>query len=186
MGEKPSADAEREPNLELPQLRLPGFRRKKVRRGQPAAESRTRPLPPAEPEPVSAVSGTVAAIVAGLVTGAAGTGATYGGLRGCQAANGVPSCGGPGLGYLIAIAIGMVALGALLLRALHAAEPVGTSFLGVGIVGVVVLLGLTGSIFSPWMFLVIPLVTAAAYAVAHWVTTRRVEPVGPPPGPDVR
>jgi hypothetical protein len=99
--------------------------------------------------------------------------------------NGTPSCGGPGLGYLVAIAIGMLAVGALLLKALGVREPVGTSFLAVGVLAVIVLVGLTGVIFSAWMFLAIPAVAAASYVLAHWVTTRFVD-VEQPPGPDVR
>jgi hypothetical protein len=35
------------------------------------------------------------------------------------------------------------------------------------------------------MFLAIPAVAAASYALAHWVTTRFVD-IEQPPGPDVR
>lgn len=132
-----------------------------------------------------ALPGPLAAALTGLGVGALGAGTTYGGLRGCEALNGTPSCGGPGLGYLVAIAVGMVAVGALLLKALRVGEPVGTSFLAIGILAVVVLAGLTGVIFSVWMFLAIPAVAAASYALAHWVTTRFVD-VEQPPGPDVR
>ena len=165
---------------------------------QPTEAQPEPPSPGTQPEPAQpathrdrrprtapALPGPVAAPLTGLVVGALGAGVTYGGLRGCEAVNGTPSCGGPGLGYLVAIAIGMVAVGALLLKALRAAEPVGTSFLAVGIIAVVVLLGLTGVIFSVWMFLAIPAVAAASYALAHWVTTRFVD-VEQPPGPDVR
>lgn len=200
-------DDRREPNLELPQLRLPGFRRKGVRRTAPApqadepeAEPASEPEPAAEPEPEPArpprrrsrrarrppaLPGPLAAALTGLVVGGLGVGVTYGGLRGCEALNGTPSCGGPGLGYLVAIAVGMVAAGALVLKALQVAEPVGTSVLAVGILAVVVLVGLTGVIFSGWMFLAIPAVAAASYLLAHWVTTRFVD-VEQPPGPDVR
>ncbi len=135
---------------------------------------------------MSALPGPVAAVVAGLVVGLVGSGTTYGGLRGCAAVRGAPSCGAPGLGFLVAIAIGMVALGAVLLKVMRARESVGTSFLGVGLVVVVVLVALTGVIFSAWMFVVVPLLCSAAYAAAHWVTHRFVEPWEPPPGPDVR
>lgn len=209
MPEEP--DEKRQPNLELPQLRLPGFRRKGVRRTGPAdpppeesghvpvTEEQAAGQPTeAQPEPAQPAThrdrraktaptlpGPAAATLTGLVVGALGAGVTYGGLRGCEAVNGTPSCGGPGLGYLVAIAIGMVAVGALLLKALRVGEPVGTSVLAVGIIAVVVLLGLTGVIFSVWMFLAIPAVAAASYALAHWVTTRFVD-VEQPPGPDVR
>ena len=97
-----------------------------------------------------------------------------------------PVVRGPGAGYLVAIAIGMVAVGALLLKALRVGEPVGTSVLAIGILAVVVLVGLTGVIFSVWMFLAIPAVAAASYALAHWVTTPFVEPRAAGPEHDVR
>ena len=207
MGDDPSADRKPEPNLELPRLRLPSFRRQKIRRAgpstQPPAAEPIAPktVEPEQPEPHAAepaaahrdpssrrpaLPGPMGAVLAGLVVGAAGAAGTYGGLRSCEAINGTPSCGASGLGYLVAIAVGMVAIGWLLLRLLGIEDPLSTSFLGVGIVVVVVLAGLTGVIFSAWMFLVIPLLAAAAYTLAHWVATRFVEPVQTSPGPDVR
>jgi hypothetical protein len=86
---------------------------------------------------------------------------------------GVSSCGGaPGFFILVAIFVGMVLFGNLVLRLFKVGDPGSTSFLAVGLVAVVVMLGLLDVIFSVWMFAVVPVLGAFAYLLAHWVTTR--------------
>jgi hypothetical protein len=105
--------------------------------------------------------------------GAAGAVATYGAMAGCEALRGVSTCGGgPGFLVLVAIFVLMVLLGAGVLRVFRAEAPGSTSFLGVGIVAVVVMLVLLDAVYSPWMFVVVPALAAVAYLLAHWVTTR--------------
>jgi hypothetical protein len=127
-----------------------------------------------------ALPGRVAAALTGVVTGLVGVGATYAALAGCEAVRGVSSCGGaPGFFILVAILVLMVLLGAGLLKAFGVAEATSTSFLGVGIVAVVAMLGLLEVIFSVWMALVVPALAAVAFLLAHWVTTRfEDEPTG--------
>ncbi len=126
------------------------------------------------------VPGRLAAVVTGLVVGAAGAAATYGAIAGCEAVRGVKSCGGaPGFLILVAIVVLMILLGGLLLRAFKVGDPGSTSFLAVGVVTVVVMLTLLDVIFSRSMFVVIPVLSALAYLLAHWVTTRfEDEPTG--------
>lgn len=120
-----------------------------------------------------AVPGRVAAAITGLVVGMAGSLATYGAMAGCEVVRGVSSCGGaPGFFILVAILTLMVLLGALALRALQVSDPGSTSFLAVGVVTVVAMLVLIDVIFSPWMFLVVPVLTALSFVLSHWVTTR--------------
>lgn len=134
----------------------------------PAPRRRAR-----RPAAVPRLSGWVAAALTGLVVAVAGGAATYGGLAACEAARGVSSCGGgPGFLVLVAILALMILLGTALLRAFGVRDPGSTSFLAVGIVAVVVMLVLLDVVLSPWMFVVIPALTAAAFLVAHWVTTR--------------
>jgi hypothetical protein len=199
MGQTPGDDKQ-EPSLELPSLSLPGLRRRKRSRAQeeesgtpePATEpTRTLETPPPAPEPEPAaeprrrtrkarpevslprVPGRVAAAVTGLLVGAAGGGATYAALAGCEAVRGVSTCGGaPGFFILVAILALMILLGSLLLKAFKVSDPGSTSFLAVGIVAVVVMLTLLDVIYSPWMFAVVPVLSALAYLLAHWVTTR--------------
>lgn len=107
------------------------------------------------------------------MVGAAGAGATYGALAGCEAVRGVSTCGGaPGFFVLVAIVVAMVLLGGALLRALRVHAAGSTSFLAVGVVVVVVMLTLLDVILSAWMFAVVPALAALGYLLAHWVTTR--------------
>ena len=120
-----------------------------------------------------AVAGPVAAGLTGLLVGAAGAAGTLGAMAGCEAVRGVSTCGGaPGFFILVAILALMILLGAGTLKAVGVADGASTSFLAVGVVTVVTMLVLLDVIFSPWMFLVIPLLGAAAYLMAYWVTTR--------------
>ena len=66
------------------------------------------------------------------------------------------------------------------------AEAKGTSFLGVGLMTVIVLVALMESLFSAWMFLAIPVLTALSYLAAQWVSTRFVDVEESSPGVDVR
>ncbi len=127
--------------------------------------------------------GWVAALVTGLVVGASGAGLTWVSLRGCEAVKGTESCGGPGLLLLVVIVVLMVLLGGLLLALLRVPEPRSTSFLGVGVLVVVVLVTLIQQLFSGWMFLVVPLLGAASYVLALRITTAFVEPT-PERGPE--
>ena len=69
-----------------------------------------------------------------------------------------------------------VLVGAALLRAARVPEPGSTSFLAVGLLSVVALLFLVGSIFQWWMVIVIPLVSVATFLLSHWVTTTYIDP----------
>ena len=149
---------------------------KGARVAKPARVARTRP----------SVSAEVATVLTGLVVGLLGTALTYVSLRGCEMLKGTESCGGQGLGVLVAIVIVMVIGGAVMLKLLGVSDPRGTSFLAVGLMSVIVLVTLMENLFSVWMFLAIPLICAVSYAVAHWVTTRFVEPVDDRPHVDVR
>jgi hypothetical protein len=154
---------------------------------EPTEPLETQPPPPApdEPEPrrraaggragmgLPRVPGRVAAAVTGLVVGGAGAGGTYAALTACEAVRGVSTCGGaPGFFILVAILALMILLGMLLLKAFKVSDPGSTSFLAVGIVAVVAMLTLLDAIYSPWMFVVVPVLSASAYLLSHWVTTR--------------
>jgi hypothetical protein len=115
----------------------------------------------------------LAALVTGLVVGALGTLMTFGAMRGCEVVAGTDSCGGgPGLLLLVAICAVMVLIGGVLLKVWGVGDPQSTSFLAVGITAVVVMLFLLEAVFSALMFVAVPLVGMASFAVAHWVTGR--------------
>ncbi len=125
-------------------------------------------------------TGPVAAALAGALVGLAGGAGTYAALAGCEAVRGVSTCGGaPGFFILLAIVVLMVLLGTALLKALAVKDPGSTSFLAVGIVAVASMLFLLDVMDSPWMFVVVPALSAGAYLLAHWVTSRYAdEPTG--------
>jgi hypothetical protein len=134
---------------------------------------RRRRRPKRDPLAAPAVPGRIAAAVTGLLVGAAGGAGTYGALAGCEAVRGVSTCGGaPGFFILVAILAHMVLLGAQLLKAFRVEAPGSTSILAVGLVTLVSMLQLLDVIYSPWMFVVIPLLGSVSYLLAHWVTTR--------------
>jgi hypothetical protein len=200
MGQKPSDDR-KQPPLELPSL-LSLLRRRTrplapantdAKAGGRSADTEgvdpadhlqppdgtaaaTAPHPPTEPargEPLLRVPGRAAAALTGVVVGAAGAGATYAAMLGCEGVRGTSSCGGgPGFVLLVAIVALMVLLGAGLLRALSVDQPTSTSVLAVGMVVVAVMLFLLDAVFSGWMFAAVPSLGAGAFLLAHWVTTR--------------
>lgn len=131
--------------------------------------------------------GRVAAVLTGAVVGVVGVALTYLSLQGCDAVRGTKSCGGgPGLLLLLVILVLMVLLGGVLLALWDASEPRSTSFLGVGVLAVVVLIASLRDLDSVWMFLVVPLVCALSFLLAQWVTTAFVELPEKGPQHDVR
>jgi hypothetical protein len=145
-----------------------------------AATQVQEPRPPREPW----LTGRPAAVLTGLLVGALIVGATAGSLRLCTEVKGTSSCGGPGFFLLVAILIVSVLVGTGLLRVAHVPEPGSTSFLAVGLLSVVALLFLVGSIFEWWMIIVIPLVSVATFLLSHWVTTTYIDPANDGSDPD--
>ncbi len=120
----------------------------------------------------------IAAILSGAVVGLVGVVLSYSASRGCETVRGVGSCGGMGLLALLLILAIEVVLGAVLLKALQLSDPTSTSFLGVGLMAVFVLLFLLSSLESTWMMLVIPVVSALTFLLSWWVIATFVQ------GPD--
>ena len=136
------------------------------------ASAPTEPGPPREPW----LGGTPAAALTGLFIGVLIVAATAGSLHLCTALKGTSSCGGPGFFLLVAILVVAVVLGAAMLRAARVPEPTSTSFLAVGLLSVVALLFLVGSIFEWWMVIVIPIASVATFLLSYWVTTTYIDP----------
>ncbi|HEX4976885.1 MAG TPA: hypothetical protein VFV40_03370, partial [Nocardioides sp.] len=152
----------------------------------PAPARRRAARPDRTPRTLPALSPGAASLVVGALVGLVGTALTWAALQGCEALRGTDSCGGPGLLVLVAILVLMVLAGTLLLKALRVSEPNATSFLGVGLMTVIVLVTLMENLFSAWMFLAVPVLTALSYLAAQWVSTRFVDTEEPSPGVDVR
>lgn len=147
----------------------------------PAVEHDARPNQPAarSRSPFSSLfglHGRSAAAVTGAVVGVLVVALTWLSLRLCEVLQGTPSCGNPGFFLLLAIMVAMVVLGGAMLRAAGAPDPTSTAFLAVGLLCVVALLFLIDALMSPWMAVVIPLVSIGAFVLSHWVTTAVVEP----------
>ena len=117
------------------------------------------------------------AVLTGAVVGLGIVGLTWASLRGCEAVQGTSSCGDVGYLLLGAILVAMVVVGALLLRTMRVPEPGSTSFLGVGLTAVAALLFLVDSLMDNAMVVVLPVLCAASFAAAHWVTRTFIEPV---------
>lgn len=120
------------------------------------------------------LAGHTAAIITGIVVGVSGTTLTALAMMDRKAVQGTSSCGRPGFFLVLAVLALMILLGALLLG-WQIRDSGRTSFLAVAIVTVVVLLILIEVAFSPWMFVVIPVVSALSFALSHWVTTRFID-----------
>ncbi|MEP9362602.1 hypothetical protein ABLE68_06520 [Nocardioides sp. CN2-186] len=148
----------------------------------------TEPAPPPAPAPVPVVDspprsiklrrpgGMLAVVVTGIVVGLGMVGLTWASLQACSAIQGTSSCGRTGYPMLIVILVLAVVLGGLLLRVARVPEPGSTSFLAVGLASVIALLFFVNSLTDPAMVAVIPIVCAATYALAHWVTRTFIEP----------
>jgi hypothetical protein len=186
-----------ERSLELPSLRS-AFRRKKPGqqpRQAPAPLVRTPAAPrveePAADDPVPEaeapqrrrrrpirvhVPGPLAALLTGAVVGLALVGLTSAALHLCTSWRGTSSCGNPGILLLLAITVGAVVLGAVLLRLLDVATAGSTSLLGVGLLVVLVLLTLLPVVDRWWMVVAVPALAMLTHLAAWWLTTTYVEP----------
>lgn len=173
------------PSLELPKLgrRRPAATRQAepvepVPAVEPAAQVEIKPERPRRQRPTVRIprpGGMLASVVIGVLVGLGIIGLTWASLRGCEAVQGTPSCGGVGYLLLLVIMTVMVVVGALLLRLAHVPEPTSTSFLAVGLTAVLALMFLIDSLTDRAMIVVIPLICAGSFAAAHWVTRTFVE-----------
>ena len=175
------------PSLEMPSLSL---RRRRgasddqdaTRVGGPqpetAAQEVVRPLP--EPErdrmrrrppnvsltglPAAALTGVAVGVLAVLLAWLAGVG--------CEAVRGTSACGGgPGL-LVLAVVLALLGwAGSLLLRSFTVPDAGSTSALAVGILAVLVLVFLLGSLDEWWALVAVPAASAVAFCGSWWVTT---------------
>jgi len=117
------------------------------------------------PYPLAAAAvGLLVAVLAQLLV--------LGGGQACEVVRGTSSCGSAGGFMLLLIGALMILAGVRLLRTLAVPEPVITSVLGVALLTIVVLAVLVDVIFSVWMWVVLPVLAALAYAFSAWAATR--------------
>ncbi|TGN62981.1 hypothetical protein EXE59_02735 [Nocardioides eburneiflavus] len=172
---------------EGPSLEMPSFpRRRRREKPEAAPETASGPVPraaasdPAATEPARvrrplpsvSLAGLPAAAVTGVVVGALGVLLVWLAGVGCEAVRGTSSCGGgPGLLVLVVV-LGVLAwAGSLLLRVFAVPDAGSTSLLGVGILAVLVMVFLLGSLDQWWTAVAVPVAAAAAFAASWWVTT---------------
>jgi hypothetical protein len=156
-----------------------------------AATPLAEPAPEAEPEPelapepapepkrkakrTPALGGMPAAIVTGAFIGLLLVGLTWGALHLCELVRGTSACGKPGFLVLLAIMVILIVVGAMLLKAWGINDPGSTSFLGVGLIAVLLLLFLVELLFNWWMVIVVPILGMLSFALAYWLSTAFVE-----------
>ncbi|RYB93845.1 hypothetical protein EUA93_05410 [Nocardioides oleivorans] len=198
------------PSLEMPSFSL---RRKKEQAVEPDSEPAAEQVPaeaptvvetaeqtidaspvaPAEPRPrreLPALSGPVAAVAAGLAVGVLAVLLTWLAGVACDAGRGTSSCGGAiGFPVLVVVLALLAWTGTVLLRALGVADAGSTSLLAVGVLAVLVMFFLLGSLDEWWTAVAVPVLAAASYT-GSWALTNAVAdpgPDGPEPGSyDVR
>ena len=133
------------------------------------------PEPKRKAKRTPALGGMTAAIVTGAFIGLLQVGLTWGSLHLCELVRGTSACGKPGFLVLLAIMVVLIVAGALLLKVWGVADPGATSFLGVGLVAVLLLLFLVKLLFNWWMVIVVPVLGMIAFALAYWLSTAFVE-----------
>ena len=179
---RPDGPPDDGPSLEMPSFSL---RRRRTPPGCEAAPDRVRESRRRREHPAIPVSGLPAAAVTGVVVGGLAVLLAWLAGLGCSAVGGTSSCGGAaGLPLLL---VGLVVLawtGAVLLRLFAVAEAGSTSLLAVGILAVLVMVFLLGSLDEWWSAVAVPLASVAAYAVSWWVTTTVVDDSPAPEAPE--
>jgi hypothetical protein len=170
------APGDADPSLELPSLRS-AFRRRPRRAVEPD------PTPDPEPERRRKrprirrrLPGPLVAVVTGAIVGLALVGLTSASLHLCSSVRGTSSCGKPGILLLLVITGAMVLLGSLLLRVAGVSAHGSTSFLGVGLLVVLILLALLPVLDDWWVVIVVPVLAMLTYAAAWWLTATYREP----------
>jgi hypothetical protein len=114
--------------------------------------------------PAAALTGLGVGVLAVLLTWLAGAG--------CEVVRGTSSCGGTvGLPLLLGGLVLLAWVGSLALRAFGVADAGSTSLLAVGVLAVLVMVFLLGSLDQWWSAVAVTLFAAAAYAGAWAVTT---------------
>ncbi|GAB3790571.1 hypothetical protein [Nocardioides ungokensis] len=149
-----------------------------VETAEPAAQEQpTKPARVRRQWSLPAIGGMAAAMITGVLVGVFTVGLVWASMHLCEVVRGTSSCGGPGYLLLLGIVVAMVLLGAVLLRAWGLPDPSATSFLAVGLMGVLALL-MVDLLFNWWMIIVIPAIAAATFALAHRLTASFTEPSG--------
>ena len=127
---------------------------------------------PSLPLPSMQVTGLPAAALTGVAVGGLAVALAWLAGVGCEAVRGTSACGGgPGLLLLVVVLALLAWAGSLLLRLLGVPRAGSTSVLAVGILAVLVLVFLLGSLDTWWALVAVPLASTVAFGASWWVTT---------------
>jgi hypothetical protein len=110
--------------------------------------------------------------VVGLLAGFVTVGLVWLSEQGCDRVRNSPNCGAAGFPLLIVVIVIAVVLGGLALSRLAMPHPKLVAFLGVGFMLLIVLAFLSNDLFSTWTLLVVPVLTAITFLVAHLIAGR--------------
>ncbi|MFE6650344.1 hypothetical protein ACFVJS_27560 [Nocardioides sp. NPDC057772] len=171
---------------EKPALK-PAPEQKEEKPAKPAKEPKA-PKAPREPKPprqpmeaiqrrinLGTPSGLSAAVMIGAIVGAFMAVAIWFSGMVSQWTRGTSSLGDTGAIVLIGVFVLAVVLGGYLLRLASARSPFTISFLGSALVAVLSMVFLTEVFNHAWGVIIAVILTAAAYALAYWVTTNYID-----------
>ena len=131
----------------------------------PTTHRRVHGATPPPRAPDVALSGLPAAAATGVVVGGLAVLLAWLATSACDAVRGTSSCGGgPGLLILVAVLVVLAYAGSLLLRLFGVPDAGSTSILAVGILAVLVMVFLLGSIDEWWAVIAIPVAAVIATA----------------------
>jgi hypothetical protein len=163
---------------------------------EPVAHDQALEPAPAEPKrrlerPSVSLPGLPAAAVTGVVVGGLAVLLAWVAGTACSAVRGTSSCGGAVGLPLLLVGLALLAYaGSILLRVFAVPAAGSTSLLAVGILAVLVLVLLLGSLDEWWAVVTVPVAAVVAFCGSWWVTTVVVgdepEPTGARTPYDVR
>ncbi|MFD7073535.1 hypothetical protein ACFV9G_04935 [Nocardioides sp. NPDC059952] len=166
-----------EPPAEKP-AEKPAKKQKAQKPPKPAKEPRA-PKPPKDPSRrrinLGTPSGLSAAVMIGAIVGAFMALAVWFSGTVSQWTRGTSSLGDKGAIILIAVFALAIIVGGYLLRLAGARSPFTISFLGSALVAVLSMLFLTDVFVHAWGVIIVVILSAAAYALAYWVTTNYID-----------
>jgi hypothetical protein len=110
--------------------------------------------------------------VVGLLAGFVTVALVWLSERGCDQVRDSPNCGAAGFPLLVLAVVVTVVLAALALTRLAMPNPKLVAFLGVGFMLLIVLGFLADDLFSTWTLVVVPVLTAITFLIAHLIAGR--------------
>jgi hypothetical protein len=147
-------------------------KKQKAPRSRKAPKAQRLPKPPKKlheqgrfirfPAPLAVV---IAGVLAGLVAAAL----YYSAVQGCHWLRGPGGCGGIGLLSTIVTLVISGAAGAGVLRLMGQRDAVATSYLGIALLAVLVMVTVIRQLDNVWMVAITPAMTAGCFLISWWL-----------------